>query len=63
MPVAKAFLDTNILNYSFSKDDNIKRNIAINQINHYDRFISTQVLTEFCSVFIRKLKIDPLQVK
>jgi predicted nucleic acid-binding protein len=63
MPVAKSFLDTNILIYSFSKDDKVKRKEAIKQINHYDRVISTQVLTEFCNICIRKLMMDPLKVE
>jgi predicted nucleic acid-binding protein len=59
----KAFLDTNILIYIFTVPENEKHKQAIEQINVYDRIISTQILTEFCSVSIRKLKMDSNHVK
>ncbi|MDR1873106.1 MAG: PIN domain-containing protein [Deltaproteobacteria bacterium] len=63
MSVTKAFLDTNILIYIFSEDQNKKREQAISRINSYKRYISTQVLTEFCSIGIRKLKMDHLHIE
>jgi predicted nucleic acid-binding protein len=63
MSVTKAFIDTNILLYMYSVDEPTKRKHAIIQVNNYDRFISTQVLTEFCGVSIRKLKMNSLQLE
>ncbi|MDR0690851.1 MAG: PIN domain-containing protein [Streptococcaceae bacterium] len=63
MSVDKAFVDTNILIYIYSIDDQKKHNLAIKQINKYDRILSTQVLNEFCNVCIRKLKLEPLKVE
>jgi predicted nucleic acid-binding protein len=58
MNVVKAFLDTNIFIYIYSNDDFYKNKVAKEQINKYFRIISTQVLSEFCNVCIRKLKLD-----
>jgi predicted nucleic acid-binding protein len=62
MSVTKVLLDTNILIYIFSKDEHEKRKQTISRVNNYERFVSTQILPEFCSVSIRKLKMDTLQV-
>ena len=63
MSGAKAFVDTNILVYLYSAQEPEKRQIAMAAINQYDRAISTQVLSEFCNVCIRKLnfKISPVK--
>ncbi|MDR1870776.1 MAG: PIN domain-containing protein [Deltaproteobacteria bacterium] len=58
MTATKAFLDTNILIYIFTVSEVEKRKQSIEKINNYDRIVSTQILTEFCSVSIRKLKMD-----
>jgi predicted nucleic acid-binding protein len=63
MSATKAFLDTNILIYIYSVDEHIKRKQAIQRINVYDRVINTQVLTEFCSVSIHKLKVDSQNIE
>jgi predicted nucleic acid-binding protein len=56
MPAAKAFLDTNIFVYLYSESEVDKQLAVEKAINRYDRYISTQVLSEFCNVGIRKLK-------
>jgi predicted nucleic acid-binding protein len=61
--VIKAFIDTNILIYMYSVDEYDKGTHALKQMNDYDRFISTQVLTEFCGVSIRKLKMKSIQLE
>ncbi|MDR1568787.1 MAG: PIN domain-containing protein [Streptococcaceae bacterium] len=53
--MTRAFLDTNILIYIYSVDEPDKRKQAITQMNSYYRIVSTQILSEFCSVSIRKL--------
>ena len=63
MSAERAFLDTNILIYLYSGDDDSKKETAIQTINLYERYISTQVLSEFCNVCIRKLKLPVLSVK
>jgi len=57
----KIFLDTNILIYSFDFSNPTKQKIAkelINSLcgNSIDYLISTQVVSEFCSVVIKKFK-------
>jgi predicted nucleic acid-binding protein len=42
----------------YSKDEHEKRKQAVEQINEYDRFISTQILNKFCNVCIRKLNLE-----
>jgi predicted nucleic acid-binding protein len=54
----KAFIDTNLLVYFFTNDEHDKHNLVVNQLDKYDRIISTQVLNEFCNVCIRKNKMD-----
>ena len=63
MSAAKAFIDTNLLVYLYSDSEISKRSRVIQEINQYERFVSTQVLNEFCNVCIRKLKlpIDAIQ--
>lgn len=57
MSGVKAFLDTNILIYLYSDSDSAKKEQVIQAINQYERFVSTQVINEFCNVCIRKLKL------
>ena len=57
MSDVKAFLDTNLLVYLYSDSDVSKRQLVVQTINKYERFVSTQVLNEFCNVCIRKLKL------
>ena len=53
----KAFLDTNLFIYLYSDTDVSKRERVVLTINQYSRYISTQVLNEFCNVCIRKLRL------
>jgi len=57
MSDAKAFLDTNLIVYLYSESDVSKKKRSLETISQYERFVSTQVLNEFCSVCIRKLKL------
>jgi predicted nucleic acid-binding protein len=54
----KAFLDTNILVYLYSEDEVQKRAIACTAIETYNCITSTQALTEFSNVCIKKLHIQ-----
>ena len=59
----KAFLDTNLFVYLYSDTDISKKKQIIQAINQYERFVSTQVLNEFCNVCIRKLKLPIVSVR
>ena len=48
------FLDTNILLYRYSKQDEQKRPIAANLLESGRAMVSAQVLNEFCNVTRRK---------
>jgi len=63
MSVDKAFLDTNLFVYLYSDTDIAKKDKAILGINQYERFVSTQVLNEFCNVCLRKLKLPIASVR
>jgi len=63
MSGAKAFIDTNLFVYLYSEQEPDKRQAVITSINQYDRFVSTQVLNEFCNVCIRKLSFQIPAVK
>ena len=52
---ARAFVDTNLLVYLYSDSDAAKKEQVVKSLNLYERFISTQVLNEFCNVCLRKL--------
>jgi predicted nucleic acid-binding protein len=60
MNADRAFLDTNLFVYLYSQTDPAKRELAFIAINAFDRVVSTQVLNEFCSVALRKLR-HPVQ--
>ncbi len=53
----KAFLDTNLFVYLYSDSDQAKKEQVVRAVNRYERFVSTQVLNEFCNVCLRKLKL------
>ena len=63
MNAERAFLDTNILIYLYCGDDDSKKETVIRTINLFERYVSTQVLSEFCNVCIRKLKLPTFSVK
>ena len=54
----KAFIDTNLIVYLYSKNDYKKQDKVIGTLSSYDCFISTQVLNEFCNVTIKKLEMQ-----
>jgi len=51
------FLDTNLFVYLYSEDEPEKQSIAFNILEELNCITSTQVLNEFCSVCLRKLKM------
>ena len=59
----RAFLDTNLFVYLYSDSNELKKEQTIQTINKYERFVSTQVLNEFCNVCIRKLNLPISSVK
>jgi len=61
----KVFLDTNILIYSYSKDEKKKQKIALELIDKYSRgiIISTQVINELTNILFKKFKIDATTIK
>jgi predicted nucleic acid-binding protein len=63
MLAVKASLDVNVLVYMYSNDEHDKRDIALNKISRYYRTVSAQVLSEFCNVCIRKVKLDLHRLK
>jgi len=59
----KAFLDTNIIIYFYSEDDDKKRSIANQVLNDYDCVTSIQAMNEFSNVMFRKFSWDATQIK
>ena len=59
----KVFLDTNVFVYTQSKDEAVKRNIALKTLKKYDCCTSTQVFNEVSNVMIKKLKMSIADVK
>lgn len=59
----RAFVDTNVFAYLYSESEPDKQQRAEQAINSYDRYVSTQILNEFCNVGIRKLKLPIATVK
>ena len=54
----RAFLDTNIIIYFFSTQDEIKRKRAYEILNNYDCVSSTQVMNESCNVWLKKFAMS-----
>lgn len=54
----RIFIDTNVLVYSYSNDDLIKKAQALVTLQIPDAWLSTQVLIEFANIYHRKLKVD-----
>ncbi|GHV43653.1 hypothetical protein AGMMS49546_25880 [Spirochaetia bacterium] len=46
MSGVKAFVDTNVIGYLYSKTDLDKKKMALDAINFYDCIISTQILND-----------------
>ena len=53
----KVFLDTNVLIYLYSQYEINKRQIAERVAGDFNCYISAQVINEFCSVYLSKLKV------
>jgi predicted nucleic acid-binding protein len=58
----RIFLDTNVFVYLYSEDEPEKRSVALNIFDRVQCVTSTQVLNEFCSVCLRKLKMPSNEV-
>jgi predicted nucleic acid-binding protein len=54
----KAFLDSNIIVYSYSNSEPEKQEIARKLIAENNTFISSQVLQELCNIITRKFKFS-----
>jgi len=52
----KVFLDTNILVYLYSEDENEKRAVSTRLTEQYRCLTSVQTINEFCNVFLKKMK-------
>ena len=63
MNADRAFLDTNVFVYLYSKTELNKSARISSVIGAYQRIISTQVLNEFCNVCIRKMKFPAMFIK
>ena len=59
----KVFLDTNVFVYTQSKVESDKRDIAVNALEKYDCYTSTQVFNEVSNVMTKKLKMPIAEVK
>jgi predicted nucleic acid-binding protein len=59
----RVFLDTNVLVYLYSEDEPGKQSIAVSIFDNVHCMTSTQVLNEFCSVCLRKLKMPSSQIQ
>ena len=62
MSDGKAFFDTNVLIYAYSDDDIEKQMKSLKAFNKYERFVSTQVLTEFCNIALKKLHLPVTEI-
>jgi len=56
MPDSNAFIDSNILIYTYSVTEPDKRQIARDTIDKYNSILSIQVINEFSNICLRKLK-------
>jgi predicted nucleic acid-binding protein len=52
------FIDTNILVYCYTDDEQLKQKKALDIANNSDTFISIQVLTELSNTLKKKFKLD-----
>jgi len=58
----KAFFDTNVLIYLYSDHEIDKKQKAIKEFENSERFVSTQVLTEFCNICLKKLHLPAASI-
>ena len=54
----KVFLDTNVLLYAFSLDDDEKHGVGLQLLQTRECFTCVQALNEFCNVCLKKLKLN-----
>jgi len=59
----KAFLDTNVLIYLYSEDDESKRNIACSTLDNNDCVTSIQAMNESSNVWFRKFTWDTTKIR
>jgi len=59
----KAFLDTNVLVYLHSEDDDNKRNAAQNLLDEYKCMTSLQTFNELSNVWFRKFNLDSVKIE
>jgi predicted nucleic acid-binding protein len=59
MKDTKVFVDTNILLYAFTNDDEEKKEIVLSALDKSLPVISTQVIKEFAHVFVKKKSVSP----
>lgn len=59
----KAFLDTNLFVYMQSGSDIEKKEISYMALESFDCIVSTQVLSEFCNVALKKLMMNSGQIQ
>ena len=59
----RAFLDTNILIYFYSEDDEYKRNTAYHTLNSHDCVTNIQALNESCNVWFKKYNWDAKKIE
>ena len=59
----KAFIDTNVLVYFYSEDDEYKRNTSHNVLNNHDCVTSVQALNELSNVWCRKFNWSAMKIK
>ena len=58
----KTFLDTNIIIYLYSKDENYKRDTIYEYLNKNSCITSTQVLNEASNVWFKKYKLNKIKI-
>ena len=58
----RIFLDTNIIIYLYSEDENDKRDIAYNFVNNFNCVTSIQVMNEASNVWLRKYNLDKCKI-
>ncbi len=57
--VERIFLDSNVLLYAYSETDPHKRQIARGLADEHGAVVSTQILSEFANVVLRKFRMSP----
>ena len=59
----RVFIDTNVFIYLYSTDEDIKKEKAIEAINEYDSYTSTQAINELSNVLIKKFNMKTEDIK